>query len=88
MKTAERLFQDFIQAAGLPVGNSVVMRERRPEADAEPSWVIATGNLPDDAKERYEKAVTRLRERHPHVNWGHVKDREGVWRIIRALKTA
>lgn len=88
MKSAERLFDDFIEAAGLPVGNSVVMRERKPDADAEPNWVIASGDLPDDAKERYEKAVARLRKEHPRVDWDRVKDREGEWRVIRARKTA
>ncbi|HZR03539.1 MAG TPA: hypothetical protein VFA81_10245 [Burkholderiales bacterium] len=88
MKTADQLFEDIIQAIGLPVGNAVVLRETTPTANDEPNWVVAAGDLPDDAKERYENAVIEMRKRHPRVDWDLIKDRDGQWRTIKAIKKA
>ena len=86
MKTAEQLFEDIVQAIRLPAGGTVVLRELTPAASDEPNWVVAVGELPDDATKRYENAVVDMRKRHPRIDWDRVEDRDGQWRIIRATK--
>lgn len=88
MKTAEQLFEYLIQAIGLPAGRTVVLRERMPAVSDEPNWVVAVGDLPSDAKERYENAVADMRKRYRLVDWDLIKDRDGQWRAIKAIKKA
>ena len=85
MKTAHEFFEDFIRKAQLPVGSSVVLRENKPGNDSDPNWIVAVGNLSDDA---CTNLVADLRKRHPSIDWGDIKERDGKWRVIRATKTA
>jgi hypothetical protein len=85
MKTAQEFFDDFILKAQVPVGSSVVLREYKPENDGDPNWVLAVGKLSDDA---YAKLVADMRKRHPSIDWSDIEERDGKWRVIRAIKTA
>jgi hypothetical protein len=85
MKTAQEFFEEFIRHAQLPIGSSVVIRENKPENDSDPNWIVAVGKVSDDA---YTKLVADMRKRHPSIDWSDIKERDGKWRAIKAIKTA
>jgi hypothetical protein len=85
MKTAQEFFDDFIHKAQLPLGSSVVLREKDPGNDGDTNWVVGAGGLSDDA---YDRLVADMRKRYPSIDWSDIKEREGKWRIIIATKTA
>jgi hypothetical protein len=85
MKKAQEFFEDFIRNAQLPVGSSIVLREYKPENDSDPNWIVAAGNLSDDA---HTALVAEMRKRHPSIDWSDTHERDGKWRVIKATKKA
>jgi hypothetical protein len=84
IKTARAFFDDFIGNAQILVGSTVVLREREAKNDSDPNWISFLVKSSDDAL--YMEHVADMRKRHPKIDWSDVKDREGQWRIIRAVK--
>jgi hypothetical protein len=85
MKDAQSFLIDFTNMVGLPVSGTVVLLEREPDNSNDPNWVVTGGGASDHEN---AKAVADMRKLHPRIDWSGVKECDGKWRIIMAVKTA
>jgi hypothetical protein len=84
MKAARDFLVDFTHKVGLPKDGTVVLREYDPGNTNDPNWIVTGGGASDDEN---AKAVAEMRKRYPEIDWSDVKERDGKWRVIRAVKT-
>ena len=75
--TAEEAIDQLVREIMPPKGNVTTLRERKPQFDGDTNWIPGTGLMPDDALERYVKAVSKLRDTHPRVDWSGVQTFDG-----------
>ena len=76
--SAQQFLEQFAQSVRLPAGYVIALRE----AEGDPNWIAATGNLPREAQVRYESALIESRRQYPILDWEEVTEREGAWRRI------
>lgn len=80
--TAEQLIDELVRAIDPPKGNVITLREFEPHFETDANWIAGTGQMPEDALRRYAKAVSKLREEHPHVDWIDVEKFDGKERSL------
>lgn len=80
--TAEEAIDQLVKEIMPPKGTVITLRERKPEHPTETNWIPGTGLMLDDRLERYMKAVAKLRDENPHVDWTGVEKFDGEERHL------
>ena len=75
--TAEEAIDQLIREIRPPEGNIVTLRERKPQFETDTNWIPGTSLMPDEVLDRYVKAVIKLRDQQPRLDWVGVKTFDG-----------